>query len=147
MTWLRLWSSSTKDESCGRSSSPRRVIDQANKRPDEPLEAACLGLFPTTSAAETPNRNVFTEPETIGAALALTAAILGSRRIYKRFLKRIPEAVNIKSTWLGRRSILGKVTSVGWRQLQDLPYSRRLARRLGLAAMEARTYRQGRPQE
>lgn len=66
-----------------------------------------------TSASESSSSNVFTEPQTIVAAVVLTAGTLVTLRIYKNYFKRVPEATKIKEAWLGKRSIFGRVTSVG----------------------------------
>ncbi|RMZ87621.1 hypothetical protein DV736_g5152, partial [Chaetothyriales sp. CBS 134916] len=51
--------------------------------------------------------------ETILAAVALSAAFLGARRVYVNYFRRVPEARDISRAWLQKRSLLGTVTSVG----------------------------------
>jgi hypothetical protein len=55
----------------------------------------------------------FAEPQTIAAALVLSAAFIGVFKFYGSFLRRIPEAGNINPTFFRKRSIFGKVTAVG----------------------------------
>ena len=55
----------------------------------------------------------FMQPETVVAAVLLTATSLGLYRFYKSYLQRIPQASNISPGFLRRRSLVGKVTSVG----------------------------------
>ena len=56
---------------------------------------------------------VFKQPQTILAAIVLTSFSLGLFRFYRTFLRRIPEAINIRPSYFQKRSVLGKVTSVG----------------------------------
>ncbi|RMZ78091.1 hypothetical protein DV737_g4024, partial [Chaetothyriales sp. CBS 132003] len=59
------------------------------------------------------DRNVFAEPQTMLAAVALSAAFLGGRRVYINYFRRVAEAKDINGAWLQKRSLLGTVTSVG----------------------------------
>ncbi|RMD39223.1 hypothetical protein DV735_g5907, partial [Chaetothyriales sp. CBS 134920] len=98
MRWPGLWSLSTSDD---------------ERQPSGPAEPVPK---PSPSPSQTPDRvdrNVLTEPQTILAAVALSAAFLGARRVYVSYLRRVPEAKDISRTWLQKRSILGTVTSVG----------------------------------
>jgi endonuclease YncB( thermonuclease family) len=55
----------------------------------------------------------FAQPTTIVSTIILTSGILLSRRVYKRYLRRIPEVKHIKPDALRKTSVFGKVTSVG----------------------------------
>ena len=109
MPWPHWWSSSTKDEKTTEKPLSERVgdaVDQAldnvqSKQTSQPSNALPAELY------------TFTQPQTLIAAAVLTAGSLGLFRFYKSFLRRVPEAVNIKQGWFRKRSILGKVTSVG----------------------------------
>lgn len=70
-----------------------------------------------SSAANNPSSildwTAFTEPRTIVPTLVLTSGILIAVRFHRRYLRRIPDAPSISSSYLRRRSIFGQVTSVG----------------------------------
>lgn len=55
----------------------------------------------------------FMEPQNVFATAVLTTLCLGFVKIYKGYLRRIPEATNIHQSYFRKRSIFGKVTSVG----------------------------------
>jgi len=55
----------------------------------------------------------FTEPRTIFPTLLLTSGILLAVRFHRRYLRRFPDALSISPSFLRRRTIFGKVTSVG----------------------------------
>jgi endonuclease YncB( thermonuclease family) len=55
----------------------------------------------------------YTEPRTLASTLVLTSGILLAVRFHRSYLRRIPDAPSISASYLRRRSILGKVTSVG----------------------------------
>jgi endonuclease YncB( thermonuclease family) len=63
--------------------------------------------------ASTTTWSSYTQPQTIIATAVLTSSIIGFYRFYRTFLKRIPIAASIKPGYFRKRSILGKVTSVG----------------------------------
>ncbi|EXJ87106.1 hypothetical protein A1O3_04064 [Capronia epimyces CBS 606.96] len=114
MPWPKLWFSSTKDESESESKPLRPSKTQAS----ETLDSASQNLKPTPQGPSPSNASpsklwTFTEPGTISAAVVLTAASLGCFTFYKAYLRRIPQAVNINPGFFRRRSIVGKVTSVG----------------------------------
>ena len=113
MTWLRLWSSSTKDEKRVEKSSTERVNKVAKEAAGNEARSSTAHIAWARSSPDPSSRNVFTEPQTIAAAVVLTTVILTSRRFYKNYFKRVPEATKIKEAWLNKRSIFGRVTSVG----------------------------------
>jgi hypothetical protein len=53
------------------------------------------------------------EPGNLVPTILLTGGLLFVFDIHRRFLRRIPEATNISPSILRRRSLLGRVTSVG----------------------------------
>jgi hypothetical protein len=55
----------------------------------------------------------FIEPKTIIPTILLTSGILLGVRLHRSYLRRIPDAPSISPSWLRRRTIFGKVTSVG----------------------------------
>ena len=113
MLWPKLWSSSTKDEHSLDVTTEQRVAQAAKEDRGSPRSISVVGTDWANSSDENPARNVFTEARTILAAVTLTSAILASRRFYKAYIKRVPEATKIKEAWLGKRSMFGTVTSVG----------------------------------
>ncbi|KAL4931738.1 thermonuclease family protein [Aspergillus undulatus] len=55
----------------------------------------------------------FTEPQTLISTLILTTGILSVARFYRSYLRRFTDAPSIPTEHFRRRSVLGKVTSVG----------------------------------
>jgi hypothetical protein len=55
----------------------------------------------------------FTESRTLISTVLLTSGILLAVRFHRSYLRRIPDAPSISSSFLRRRTIFGKVTSVG----------------------------------
>lgn len=59
------------------------------------------------------NWTAFTEYRTLVSTLLLTSGILLGVRFHRSYLRRIPDAPSISPSFLRRRTIFGKVTSVG----------------------------------
>lgn len=55
----------------------------------------------------------YLEPRNIISTIILTSAVLGTRHIYKYYLRRIPGTASIGQRMYRKRSLFGKVTSVG----------------------------------
>jgi hypothetical protein len=55
----------------------------------------------------------YTDPRTIIPTLLLTSTILFSMRVYRSYLRRIPEATYIAPRFFRKRSLFGEVTRVG----------------------------------
>ncbi len=55
----------------------------------------------------------YTDPRTIIPTLLLTTTILASVRLYRSYLRRIPEATHIRPGFFRKRSLFGTVTRVG----------------------------------
>lgn len=55
----------------------------------------------------------YTDPRTIIPTIFLTSTALLSVRVYRSYLRRIPQAASIQPAFWRRRSLFGNVTSVG----------------------------------
>ena len=107
MPWSDLWSSSKKHDA----SSTESPLE-------EKLRSSIDSVLPSSSNNDTTSSTTFSlqsyqQPQTIVATVILTTLLLGSFRFYKTYLRRIPEAPDIKQTFFRKRSLFGKVTSVG----------------------------------
>lgn len=58
-------------------------------------------------------QNAYTEPSILLPALGFTVATFTAVRFYKSYLRRIPTVNHIKPDFFRRRSLFGRVTSVG----------------------------------
>ena len=100
MTWPSIWPFAKRSDKAEQSVSAR-VTDTV----DNVLHQA-KDLKPPTSGA-------FSQLETWIAAGGMTAASLVGFRFYRSYLRRIPQATDIGPSFLRKRSIFGRVTSVG----------------------------------
>ncbi|CEL06238.1 hypothetical protein ASPCAL07345 [Aspergillus calidoustus] len=66
-----------------------------------------------TNALNSLTWSSFTSPQTLIPTAILTSAILSAARFHRRYLRRFPDATSIPTAYFRRRSIFGKVTSVG----------------------------------
>ena len=66
-----------------------------------------------TDALNATDWSHYTDPRTVIPTIILTTTCLVSVRLYRSYLRRIPQAVSIQPTFWRRRSLFGKVTSVG----------------------------------
>jgi hypothetical protein len=57
--------------------------------------------------------SAFIDPRTVVPSVVLTASTVAGLRFYKSYLRRIPTVNHIKPEYFRRRSLFGKVTSVG----------------------------------
>ena len=55
----------------------------------------------------------YTDPRNVIPVVLLTSTCLLSAHLYRSYLRRIPQAVSIRPSFWRRRSLFGKVTSVG----------------------------------
>ncbi|KAJ6101874.1 Nuclease (SNase-like) OB-fold [Penicillium sp. IBT 16267x] len=79
-----------------------------------PSESSSSHPAPTPqSPSSLLNWSDFIEPRTIIPTIVLTSGILFSIRLYRSYLRRVPDAPSISPSWLRRRTVFGKVTSVG----------------------------------
>ncbi|PGH23236.1 hypothetical protein AJ80_02652 [Polytolypa hystricis UAMH7299] len=136
MRWL-LWSSGSQEEPDNNSSD-----DVKNISPSSPPCINCSTTNSSSSPAASPaSLDTPPAPDTRGAnskkegnwgsilkpaewtdftdlrivipTILLTSGILFSLQVYRRYLRRIPIATDISPSYFRRRSLLGKVTSVG----------------------------------
>ncbi|PWY86993.1 nuclease domain protein [Aspergillus heteromorphus CBS 117.55] len=68
---------------------------------------------PNDTQAPLTDWRAFTEPRTLIPTAILTTGILGAVYVHRNYLRRFPTAASISPSFLRRRSILGRVTSVG----------------------------------
>ena len=70
--------------------------------------------FGSWSAPVLPNDwKYYTGPQVVIPTVVMTSSILIGRRLYKLYLRRIPGALKISTSFWRKRSLFGKVTSVG----------------------------------
>lgn len=55
----------------------------------------------------------FDDPGTLFPSVVFTVTTLSALRIYKTYLRQIPNVNHIKPGWFRRKSLFGQVTSVG----------------------------------
>jgi hypothetical protein len=110
MPWSALWSGKKKDEPKAIDERVNEAVDSAVENVTSAADSLKDGKGLSTSSAFL---KAFTQPQTLLATVLLTGASLSFFRFYRTYLRRIPEAVNIKPTYFQKRSIFGKVTSVG----------------------------------
>ena len=118
MRWPAIWS--TKDDRSNEKpldeqakdvlrhaqESAKSTAESVEQKASHASQAVQQHAFATTWSS-------YTQPQTIIATLILTSSLIGFYRFYNTFLKRIPIAPSIKPSYFRKRSILGKVTSVG----------------------------------
>lgn len=113
MPWPTLWSSQKKDDRSSDKPIDERVTEAIDTAVENVTSTAKSLKQGQAASSESSILSAFSQPQTLFAAFILTGASLGLFRIYRTYLKRIPEAVNIKPSYFQNRSIFGKVTSVG----------------------------------
>lgn len=59
------------------------------------------------------NWSHYAKPETVVPTVLLTATILLSVRVYRQYLRRIPDATHVQPGFFRKRSLFGTVTRVG----------------------------------
>nr|KAK5434683.1 putative endonuclease lcl3 [Exophiala xenobiotica] len=112
MPWPKSWFSSTKDDTNSKASVASKTTqawESATETVNEARETI-KNEIPTTLPSQL---KAFGQPQTIVATVVLTTACLGLFKCYRSYLRRIPQATNITPGFLRRRSLVGKVTSVG----------------------------------
>ncbi|CRG90411.1 putative endonuclease lcl3 [Talaromyces islandicus] len=117
MGWWSLWSSGSQTDPEGRSGDSRRSKDESAQ-----------SLWPLSTSTSTSTSSQYTEwnsilnsfnwsqlkePGNLVPTILLTGGLLFVFDVHRRFLRRIPEATNISPSLLRRRSLFGRVTSVG----------------------------------
>lgn len=90
--------------------------DDDKQNPERNSNSSPASSYPTT----VPNNSdsaldwtAFTEYRTLVSTVLLTSGILLGVRFHRSYLRRIPDAPSISPSFLRRRTIFGKVTSVG----------------------------------
>ena len=70
--------------------------------------------FGSWSAPVLPNDwKYYASPQVVIPTMIMTSTIIGGRRLYKLYLRRIPGALKISTSFWRKRSLFGTVTSVG----------------------------------
>lgn len=123
MGWWSLWSSGSQPDPEGHSDESRRSKDESAQSSLWPssTKASTSTTTPTSSSQYTEwnsilnsfNWSQLKEPGNLVPTILLTGGLLFVFDVHRRFLRRIPEATNISPSLLRRRSLLGRVTSVG----------------------------------
>lgn len=78
----------------------------------KPKSSANASLLPILLGITHPHP-ILVLPRTLVPTLVLTSGILLAVRFHRSYLRRIPDAPSISSSYLRRRSVFGQVTSVG----------------------------------
>ncbi|KMU91733.1 mitochondrion protein [Coccidioides immitis H538.4] len=124
MRWL-FWASPPQDDSNNNNGAASQVKCRNNENVDVPAPSnAAPPSDRTISKVQSSSRDwnsivnatdwkQFTEPRTIIPTALVTGGILLCVHIHRKYLRRIPEAGHISPSFFRRRSLLGKVTSVG----------------------------------
>ena len=112
MRWPSFWSSpeTEKSDQDSLAQSPGEVSDSLL---DTATPSNSTPAISTSAKALDWNWSSYTEPQTIISTIALTSACIGFYKFYRSFLRRIPAAGNISPAFFRKRSVFGKVTSVG----------------------------------
>lgn len=118
MRWPALWS--TKDDHANDKPLDEQAKEALNHAKESAKSTAEVLRDQATQASIAVQQHAsattwatYTQPQTIIATVVLTSSIIGFYRFYRTFLRRIPIAASIKPGYFRKRSILGKVTSVG----------------------------------
>ena len=112
MPWWDLWTSRKKDDVVNNPSTFKVAIDEKLNRVREAVDEVVNSEHSDVSSSLS-SWDAYKQPQTIVATVILTTLLLSSSRFYKTYLRRIPEATDIKPGFFRKRSIFGKVTSVG----------------------------------
>ncbi|KAK2798071.1 putative endonuclease lcl3 [Emmonsiellopsis sp. PD_5] len=119
MRWL-LWASGpqephTDNQTCANCST--RLTTTTAPSNDNPPSSSPSRKEPktdwTTSLTARDWSREFKDPRNLIPTLLLTSGILFCAAIHRRYLRRIPAATNITPGYFHKRSLLGRVTSVG----------------------------------
>lgn len=119
MGWWSPWSSGSRKD-------PETHVDRSHRKAEDESKHAIwqstISQQPSSASSKPTDWNSilnafdwgqFKEPGTIIPTVLLTSGILFAIHVHRRFLRRIPEAGDISSSYFRRRSLLGRVTSVG----------------------------------
>lgn len=118
MRWPAIWS--TKDDHVKDTPLEEQAKDALHKAQESAKSTAETLKAQASQASDVIQRHTtastwssYTQPQTIFATAVLTSSLIGFHRIYRTFLRRIPIASSIQQSYFRKRSILGKVTSIG----------------------------------
>lgn len=100
MPWLNNWPFGKK-------------ADQEDKSVSIKVTDTVNNVIHQVKDLNSPRATAFSQLETWVAAGGLTIAALAGFRVYRSYLRRIPQATDIRPSFLRKRSIFGRVTSVG----------------------------------
>ncbi|KAH8700629.1 staphylococcal nuclease domain protein [Talaromyces proteolyticus] len=117
MGWWSPWSSGSTSDPEGHSVDSRPASNDSTRAAPTPSRSSDS----STSSKSTDWNSILNafdwsqwkEPGNLVPTILLTGGILLVYDVHRRFLRRIPEATDISSSYLRRRSLLGYVTSVG----------------------------------
>lgn len=127
MWWCSLWSSGSEEDS------NEKFNPDTNKPRENQQSTIAANAFPTPSispsdsSSSSPSHRSrewdsllntvdwehFKEPQNLIPTVLLTGAIILVIQLHRKYLRRIPQATNISPSSFRRRSLLGRVTSVG----------------------------------
>jgi hypothetical protein len=86
------------------------------QHPERTSNSSSASTYPTPTTNKSDSGlswTGFTESRTLISTVLLTSGILLAVRFHRTYLRRIPDAPSISTSCLRRRTIFGKVTSVG----------------------------------
>jgi hypothetical protein len=112
------WSSSSADDKSVASTLHDKLADATSTLPTPPSTSSSRdrnGASSTSTASSSTELSWthFRDPRNLASAAALTATALLGFRLYTRHLRRIPTVAHIRPHEYRRRTLLGRVTSVG----------------------------------
>ena len=82
------------------------AVQEDNSKPKKNSSSWTSSVLPSNWAR-------FTSPDVLIPTAVITSTILVSARLYRLYLRRIPGAAKISTSFWRKRSIFGQVTSVG----------------------------------
>lgn len=112
MRWPNFWSPSENEEPDNEASArlPGEVLDSSPGTAN-PSDSS-LATNPVSNQLDLDWHSYIT-PQTLISTAVLTSGCIGFYKFYRTFLRRIPAAGNISPAFFRKRSVFGKVTSVG----------------------------------
>lgn len=111
MRWPAFWGSSAQDDDKKPALSQQATAVLDDLKPNTTLTTSSPkseGLFTTLT-----NVSTYSDPSVLIPTLVLTTALLTGASLSRRYLVRIPNASHIPSSSFRKRSVFGRVTSVG----------------------------------
>ncbi|KAI5287124.1 putative endonuclease lcl3 [Ascosphaera aggregata] len=112
-----LWSSSSQSpgtaDPSGEDGEKRNELDSSIDIPHKSFIHNLTKPFLPASSLSDSGRSSYLGPSNLLATCLLTTSILAGVRIYRTYLRRIPDVNKIEMSWFRKRSLLGYVTRVG----------------------------------